>query len=340
MNKLISFAIPCYNSAAYMEKCVQSILDTGSDEVEILIIDDGSFKDNTLEIAQRLECQHPGIVRAIHQENGGHGEAVNTGIANATGKYFKVVDSDDWVDPDVVNAVIRILKYEFDHGEEIDMFLTDFIYDKVGQEHKKVMKYLNLPKNRVFTWDDTGLFIKGEYILMHSVIYRTEVLKKCKLHLPAHTFYVDNIYVFNPLPLVKKMYYLDATLYHYFIGRNDQSVNEEVMIGRIDQQIKVNKLMLKTYMSLGKCHSKAKKYMFNYLEIITVVTTILLYKSGTPANERKRKELWDYISFLDPTLYKRLRYGLLCGMTNLPGRVGRRVSIISYTVAQKIVGFN
>ena len=94
--KLLTFAIPSYNSQDYMEHCIQSLL-PGGDDVEILVVDDGS-KDRTAEIADEYEKKYPGIVRAIHQENGGHGEAVNAGIRNATGLFFKVVDSDDWVD--------------------------------------------------------------------------------------------------------------------------------------------------------------------------------------------------------------------------------------------------
>lgn len=99
----------------------------------------------------------------------------------------------------------------------------------------------------MFTWDDVKVFIAGQYILMHSVIYRTELLRDCGLELPMHTFYVDNIFVYEPLPHVRKMYYLDVNFYRYFIGRSDQSVNEQVMIGRIDQQIRVTKLMMGYY---------------------------------------------------------------------------------------------
>ena len=94
--KLLSFAIPCYNSADYMEKCIKSVL-IGGEDVEVIIVDDGSTKDDTAEIADRYAKMYPTIVKAVHQENGGHGQAVNTGLAHATGKFFKVVDSDDWV---------------------------------------------------------------------------------------------------------------------------------------------------------------------------------------------------------------------------------------------------
>ena len=97
--KLLSVTIPCYNSAAYMSKAIESVL-SGGEDVEILVVDDGSTKDDTLEIARSYEAKYPSIVRAIHKDNGGHGDAVMTGIRSATGKYFKVVDSDDWVDPE------------------------------------------------------------------------------------------------------------------------------------------------------------------------------------------------------------------------------------------------
>ena len=107
--KLLSFAIPCYNSAEYMEKCIKSCL-AGGDDIEVIIVDDGSTKDNTLEIAKKYEEQYPGIVKAVHQENGGHGQAVNTGLANATGVFFKVVDSDDWVDIKSYRKILTKLK--------------------------------------------------------------------------------------------------------------------------------------------------------------------------------------------------------------------------------------
>jgi len=103
--KLLTIAVPCYHSAAYMGRCIDSLL-IGGDQVEILIVDDGSTKDNTAEIADDYQARYPGIVRAIHQPNAGHGGAVNTGLKNATGMYFKVVDSDDWVSK---NAYLKIL---------------------------------------------------------------------------------------------------------------------------------------------------------------------------------------------------------------------------------------
>lgn len=337
--KLLSFAVPCYNSAAYMEHCVETLL-RGGEDVEIIIVDDGSAKDNTAEIADRLAASHPTIVKAIHQENGGHGQAVNTGLKNATGLYFKVVDSDDWVDEEAYDKVLKVLHQSVENNAGLDMLISNFVYDKEGSHHKKVMSYSNLPENKYFTWDECGHWRKGQYILMHSVIYRTKLLRDCGMELPKHTFYVDNLYVFYPLPYVKKLYYLPVDFYRYYIGREDQSVNEKVMIGRIDQQIKVNKLMLEAYDYKNIKNEHVKKYMFNYLEMITVVSTVLLMKSGTKEHQAKRRALWRYIKEQDTYLYKKLRYGFMCATTNLPGRGGRAISISLYKISQKIVGFN
>ena len=290
--KLLTFAIPCYNSQDYMEKCIDSIL-VGGDDVEILIIDDGS-KDRTAEIADDYAKRYPTIIKAIHQENGGHGEAVNAGIRNASGIYFKVVDSDDWVDEFAYLQILDKLRELVGSENNLDMLLANYVYEKEGAKHKKVMRQTGFPRDEVFTWSDIRHFYKGHYILMHSVIYRTQLLRKCGLKLPKHTFYVDNIYVYKPLPFVKTMYYMDVDFYRYYIGREDQSVNEKVMIGRIDQQIKVNKIMLDDVDLWSVKNPKCRKYMFNYLEIITVVTTVMLLRSGTRENLEKKRELWKY----------------------------------------------
>ena len=337
--KLLTVAIPCYNSQDYMEKCIDSLL-IGGEDVEIIIVDDGS-KDMTPEIADSYAKKHPEIVRAIHQENGGHGEAVNTGIRNAQGIFFKVVDSDDWVDAEAYQKILATLRELVGNGSQLDMLISNFVYEKEGAKHKKVMKYTSaIPKEKLFTWKDVRHFSKGQYILMHSVIYRTQLLRDCGLELPKHTFYVDNLFVYVPLPYVKNMYYLDVDFYRYYIGREDQSVNESVMIKRIDQQIKVNKIMVDSYDLWKLQDRKLRKYMFNYLEIITVVSTVMLIRSGTEENLEKKRELWNYIKQKDLRLFHHLRSGIMGGTMNLPGKGGRKISIAAYKISQKVVGFN
>lgn len=337
--KLLSITVPCYNSQDYMKKCIDSLL-VGGNEVEILIINDGSV-DSTPEIADEYAEKYPEIVRVIHQENGGHGEAVNAGLRNATGLFFKVVDSDDWVSESAYRKILDVLEDVTRSGTRLDMLISNFVYDKQGAKRKKVMKYTTaFPEDQIFTWNDVKHFHKGQYILMHSVIYRTQILRECHLELPKHTFYVDNIFVFNPLPYVKTMYYLNVNFYRYFIGRDDQSVNEEVMIRRIDQQIKVNKLMI-DYMELSKLtNRKLRNYMVSYLDIIMTVSSIMLIKSGTDENYEKKQELWEYLKKHDKRLFLKIRCGILGRYMNLPGKGGRQVSVFGYKIMRKFFGFN
>jgi glycosyltransferase involved in cell wall biosynthesis len=337
--KLLSIVIPCYNSQAYMKKCIESLL-PGGELVELLIVNDGS-SDNTGAIADEYAMNYPAIVKAIHQLNGGHGEAVNAGIRNATGIYFKVIDSDDWVEGEAYARILATLQTLIQNNTQVDMLVSNYVYEKEGAIHKRVIHYDNvLPEECVFTWKEIGHFRKGQYILMHSVIYRLQLLKDCGLQLPKHTFYVDNLYVFVPLPYVNSIYYLNVDFYRYYIGREDQSVNEKVMISRIDQQIRVNKLMMELVNIHSVSNSNRRRYMMNYLEIITVVSTILMIRSGTEENLRKKQELWQYIKENDIKLYYRLRHGIMGFTVNLPGKTGHKISLAAYKLSQKVVGFN
>lgn len=341
--KLLTIAIPCYNSEGYMAKCIDSLL-IGGEEVEILVVDDGSAEDRTSLIADEYAAKYPGIVKAIHKENGGHGSAVNTGIENASGLYFKVVDSDDWVKPEAYKEVLDKLREYSGEAEPLDMLVSNFVYEKEGEKKKKVMQYRRiLPTEKVFAWEDCHHFLKGHYILMHSVIFRTRILREAGLKLPEHTFYVDNLYVFEPLPYVRRMYYLDVNFYRYYIGRSDQSVNETVMISRIDQQLAVNRRMIE-YLTEKKPeilrNKRLYQYMRNYLEIITTVSSVLLIRAGTPQHLQKKKELWKYLKKKDRRLYYYLRSGIMGETMNLPGRGGRKISINAYKFCQKIFKFN
>ncbi len=337
--KLLSVTIPSYNSQDYMEHCIESLL-PGGEDVEIIVVDDGST-DRTAEIADAYAEKYPTIVKAVHQENGGHGEAVNAGIRNATGLYFKVVDSDDWVDGEAYQRVLDTLRDLSGGSAALDMLISNFVYEKEGAKRKKVMKYTGtLPEGKIFGWNEARHFRKGQYILMHSVIYRTQLLRECVLELPKHTFYVDNLFVYVPLPHVKNMFYLNVDFYRYFIGREDQSVNEKVMISRIDQQIKVNKMMVEAVDLWKLPNRRLRKYMFNYLEIITVVSTIMLIRSGTKENLEKKRELWKYLKEYDLRLFWHLRNGIMGQAMNLPGKGGRKISVAAYKISQKVVGFN
>ncbi|MGC6589060.1 glycosyltransferase family 2 protein [Paenibacillus sp. Dod16] len=337
--KLLSVVIPCYNSQDYMRCCIESLL-PGGDHVEILIVNDGS-SDRTGEIAEEYAAKYPAIIKPIHQANGGHGEAVNAGIRHASGLYLKVVDSDDWVDTRAYLKILAALERFAARRQPIDLLISNFVYEKEGAKYKKVMKYENVfPEDEVFTWEEIGRFRKGQYLMMHSLIYRTALLRECRLMLPKHTFYVDNLFVTTPLPYVKSLFYLNVDFYRYFIGRADQSVNEQVMIRRIDQQLQVNKLMIEQIDLESVSSCKLRQYLFNHLEIVTMISTILLIRSGSKENLQKKRAFWSFIMEYDLELYHRLRYGMMGRLLSLPGRIGRSISVGVYKLTQKVVGFN
>lgn len=338
--KLLTIAVPCYQSQDYMRRCVRTLLG-GGDALEILIIDDGST-DATGDIADALEAAHPGIVRAIHQRNGGHGAAVMTGLRYATGVYFKVVDSDDWVDTKALDELLARLRKLKVMQTHVDMVLCNYVYDKVGARHKRVVRYGNVfPQDRVCTWEEAGHFRPSQYILMHAVVYRTGLLRDCGLDLPHHTFYVDNLFAYLPMRHVKTLLYLNLDLYHYFIGRADQSVNEQVMIGRIDQQIRVNMIMLEKVDVQDVASEKLRRYMLRYLEIATVVSTILLFRDGTPESLRKKQALWMHIRRTAPWFYSHLsRHSLMGFVLRHDGVLWRKLSVWAYRICRAWIGFS
>ena len=129
--KYISFAIPCYNSQDYMAHAIESIL-PGGEDIEIIIVNDGS-KDRTSEIAHEYMEKYPTIIKVVDKENGGHGDAVNSGLMHATGKYFKVVDSDDWVDEDALHKILDVLRHMEEDGMELaGVCLTHGHFDHIG----------------------------------------------------------------------------------------------------------------------------------------------------------------------------------------------------------------
>ena len=323
--KLISFIIPCFNSESYMEHAINSIL-VAKDDIELIIVNDGS-KDGTLKIARKYEKNYPKVVKVIDKENGGHGSGVNAGLASATGKYFKVVDSDDWVDEKSLKEVIKTLK-----KIDVDMLIVNYVYEK--ENNPKEMGYCNIiPENKIFTWEEVGKFKISQYLLMHSAIYKTSILKEVKLELPEHTFYVDNIFVYYPLPSIKTMYYLNVPFYRYFIGRSDQSVNESVMVSRVDQQIKVTKMMIDFFDPLKIEPKSLQAYLIHYLDIMMTVSTILCKLAKTKEAEEKIDDLWEYLRSKNEKVLKKLKVAKLA-------KLPRVISIPGYRLARKIFKFN
>lgn len=340
MQPIITYGVPCYNSADYMDVCIKSLLQTGED-IEVLIVDDGSTDEGrTWACAQAWEKAEGTRVRAIHKENGGHGSAVNTALANAHGLYFKVVDSDDWLDEAAMERVMGYLRTQT-IADATDMVIANYVYEKVHENAQSVMDYKGIfPEGKRFGWDEVGIFGPSHYLLMHSAIYRTSLLKEMGLELPEHCFYVDNIFVYVPLPHVQTMYYLNVDMYRYFIGREDQSVNEATMMKRIDQQLRVTKIMIDSVDVMEVAPRRLRKYMESYLSMMMCICSVFLRMGNTPEDNEKLDDIWQYLKDDSMPLYRRIRANVLNFATNLPTELGRKAGLGGYHLAQKIFKFN
>lgn len=339
--KILTFVVPAYNMQGYVERCVRTLLSPEHlDDIEVIVVDDGST-DSTLEVAQALEAQYPDVVRAIHQENKGHGGAVNTGIANARGMYIKIVDADDWIGAEALEEVLTVLRAQKDSDDPLDMIVTNYVYDKVGKRHKHVVDYKNVmePDKRI-GWDDLGRFGIAQYLLMHSITFRTQVVRDSGMKLPEHTFYVDFIYAYVPFPWVKSIMYIDTPLYHYFIGREGQSVQTDVMIRRVDQLYRVNNCMLEATPEPDEVPRGLYRYMIHFLSIETSITSVFLILSRKRENYARQKELWARIDKYSPIIGHDARRQIPAMAINMPGPQGRWCVRVGYKVADQIMGFN
>lgn len=337
--KSLTITVPCYNSEKYLKRCLDSLIKGGND-VEIIVVNDGST-DRTGEIAESYAERFPEIVAVMHKENGGHGSGVNTGLKLAQGKYFKVVDSDDWLEETAYKELLERIR-QWDKCTSPDLIICNYTYNHLEEGAERTISYRNVfPKEAICSWEETGAFRPSQYLIMHALIYRTDVLKKSGVVLPEHTFYVDNIFAYYPLTYVETLYYMDENLYQYYLGRKDQSVNEKVLISRIEQQIKVTKIVADCVdlKEVKRKHPKLASYMCRNVSVMMAISSIHLLLSGEEKAKIRHRELWKDMKKDNPGLYYRLRYTKLSGLTNLPGRLGRKATVDGYRIAKKIYKF-
>ena len=338
--KFISFAVPSYNSQDYLRHCVETLL-AGGEDVEILIINDGS-KDDTAAIADEYAAQYPTIVRAIHKENGGHGSGVNRGLQEATGLYYKVVDSDDWVEEGALKKLLATIKVHYSTDSLPDLYITNFIYDHTYEKKEFVRHWTDqIPSDAFLTWADVGRFHGAQVLLMHSLMYRTQRLRETGLVLPEHTFYVDNLFAYQPLMKMEKLYYMDVDLYHYFIGRDDQSVNIKNFTKRYDQQLRVMERMADAYSyeQIMAQEKPLRQYMLHCLSAIMMNTMMFCCAGGNePERIAAHQALWEHIRQRDPKLYQHLSRRSMPALVKwMPWRMRGKMMLLGYKILCKTV---
>lgn len=257
MEKILTITVPSYNVEKYLEQTLSSFVhEEILDDIEVLIVDDGS-KDHTADIGKEYEEKYPQSFRVISKENGGHGSTINRGIQEAKGRYFKVVDGDDWVNTEAFVALIHKLKecnadYVFTNYYDVD----DVTKEKTPVTFQGVSPDKMMPFRAIA--DKTG-------ISMHALVIKTEILKEHKIRLDEHCFYVDVEYILYPIPYVETVIYYDLYVYMYRLARVGQSVSMQGYQKHMQNHLDVITHVLE-YIEQYKKTGNAKKEKIRYME--------------------------------------------------------------------------
>lgn len=320
-----------------MERCIESLL-AGGGRVEIIIIDDGS-KDRTGEIADRYSEKYPDIVKVVHQENGGHGECINQGVRYATGRYFKVVDSDDRVSADFPRFLD--LLEECDRKGGVDLFVTNYYYDHADGKGNRSINFSNaLPEGVIFTWDRTRPFHVYQILMIHACTFRTEMLRQTGLTMPKHIFYEDNYMVYGNLRTVERMFYMNSDLYLYYIGREGQSVQEDVMKRRYAHQIRATELCFTAFHLDAILEKQKLIYLKHEMFIMFGISILFARLNQTGQCERDLQEMWESCRAFDRKWADYFRYHTALRFICIPGKCGAAIVRLIYKLSHMIVRFN
>lgn len=268
--KILSISVAAYNLEKLIEDNLKSFVNSKvNDLIEVIVTDDGS-KDKTREIVEKYVKEYPNTIKLIKQENMGAGSTVNSGIKHATGKYFRMLDGDDWVDTENLNILVKKLK-----NTDVDMIITNYkVYD---ESKKKIIDEIKFPidTDRKMKFEE---ICKDLHLDMHNVIYKTSILKENNIILD-NGFYTDIEYLLLPVPYINTVIYYNMNIYVYRIAREGQSVSMSSMQKHIDMHHLVLKRVIKYYEdNKEKLHDNVKSYITNRLgrmadtELMTLLT--------------------------------------------------------------------
>ena len=223
MSKVLTIVVPSYNTKAHVDKCIPTMIDENFiNDIEILLINDGST-DETESMLMKYALMHPQSIRVISKKNGGHGSVVNKGIEEATGKYFRVIDGDDPVITRNLGELVNKLKII-----DADIVFTPFYEEFVESGKRKPCFFTRLEDCKIYPFDSVCNMI--ECLPLHSINYRTSLLKENKIRVQEGCFYEDKEYDLYPIPYVKSIAYVNEPVYIYRIGVPGQSISVEKVL--------------------------------------------------------------------------------------------------------------
>lgn len=303
MNKLISISVAAYNLEKYIKQNLESFVNARNrDYIEVLVIDDEST-DATTSIVEEYVKKYPNVIKLIKQKNAGPGSTVNNGISNATGKYFRMVDGDDWVNTNNLDYIVEKLK-----NLDADIVIANYdVYDDSKQEIVKTNQpNINL-KEEIFKFDDICSQVSLD---MHNVIFKTSILKENKIKLD-NGFYTDVEYLLLPTKFIESAIYFDKSIYIYRIARLGQSVSLNSLQKHIDQHDKVLKRLVNYYESNKKLMSDEKlTYLTNRISLVadSEFITLMSY-TMTKDNINRVKNFVNELKKISKDIYQKFVKG-------------------------------
>ena len=299
--KLMTVCVPCYNAEQTLDRCLHSLVSISTPEdLEIIVVDDGS-RDGSAEIARRYVDAHPGVVKLVRKPNGGHGSGVNTGIDHGTGLYYRVVDSDDWVDSNALQRLLDVIRREKD--DPVDVYYTNYhvVNAKDGSSWEwPKPEDVEYGRHYRFGELDTDKF----YLTMHGSVFRMELLRKSGLRCHEHCFYVDSEYILKPIPFVKTLEFLDLYVYKYWQGQEGQSVSTASFVKNYENHATVMRSLIEYYKT-QKMPSAQRRYFYRLLKehLITHYRIMMEFDSDRSRGAARKREFDRYLCKVAPDLF-------------------------------------
>lgn len=334
MEKILTIVVPTYNAEKYLKDnldsfCIPELLS----DLEVLVINDGST-DRSADIVEEYVRRYPDTYKLITKKNGGHGSGINTGILNATGKYFKVVDADDWVEKEPFMSLVETLR-----SSKSDIVASGFywVYDEGQKDKRKFTRkaemevpFVGVDYGKEYSFDEIADRI---YIKMHHMTIRTAILRECEIKIDENCYYVDTEYITYPIPYVETIRFVDGFVYMYRLGRQGQSVSIEKMQSNEKNYDKVIESLLSFYAGLESeplCVQKKKQYIARI--IARVVAGKIKIMLSFPASSSKKTTLMMFDKYLKssyPAVYH--------SNINMSLKILRRTHYLLYTIASVLV---
>lgn len=310
MEKILTVVIPAYNMQDYLSRCLDSLIVDHDlmTKFEVLVINDGS-KDNTSIIAHKYQDRFAETFRVIDKENGNYGSCINIGLSEARGKYIKILDADDWFDN---NSFALYMKFLVNLKVDVDMIITSYNRRYANNNSSELISPVNVLYNHVYSFSDFDFENNGcrSMLVMHSITYRTELLKSNGYFQDTGISFTDMEYDMIPMLYVNKFIFADFSLYQYYLGREGQTVSLEVSSKSLKAYLKIFNTLSPIYLKIKATKepvrlNNARVVLFNLLSALFFVA--LCFERKTKSLDDKLHEIEHFIIRNDLVLLYKLR---------------------------------